>query len=475
MEGTAPDWVKTLIMAEVRIETATPEGTFHSAIRALDHYAEMGVNGIWVCPIYDRENSMENGYGSFGPQSIYPKLTGTNDPVRSLAVVKRFVDEAHRHNVRIFLDIVVWGTPEVTLNPEFYKKKNGAFDFVTEWHGYRFDWSSKALRQWFKNAAVHLIESTGADGFRVDTAPFASGYFFEEVRKELYSRGRRVVLLSEMPNTRRDVFDFAEGDVTGWTEDPDFLDSAHLKEQERKFACTNLAAGGRMPEFLFHNNIVDMIKAGKGIGSGKMQQEGMGGTFRFYTNNLICHDDTEPFARGNRVRFAYATIFAPFIPMWWIGEEWNNPKEGGAASSMYSNAIDWGKISSNRAFYEDVKKYIRIRRTYPEIFETFPQSTRNANITKVYTAEDGVPNALQAYARFADGKAVLVVPNVKNIPVRLEVEPDYSALGIGSSRHTATNLMTGQFIARMSSSRQQGSFSVEIGSNELGLYLLSEG
>lgn len=331
LEGTSPDWVKTLIVAEIRIETATPKGTFDSAVRVLDHYAEMGVNGLWVCPIYDRDNNMMNGYGNFGPQTIWPKLTGSKDPGESLKAVKRFVDEAHRRNIRIFLDIIVWGTPKesplVTLHPEFYTRKAGALEFVKDWGGYRFNWSSDALRRWFKNVAVDLIEHTGADGFRVDTAPFASGYYFEEIRKELYSRGRKVILLSEMPNTRRDVFDFAEGDVTGWTEDPDFLDEAHLKEQERKFACSNLAAGGRMQDFLFRNNMVDMIRAGTGIGSGRMQQEGMGGTFRFYTNNLLCHDDTEPFARGNRVHFAYATIFAPFIPMWWIGEEWNNPKQ----------------------------------------------------------------------------------------------------------------------------------------------------
>lgn len=93
---------------------------------------------------------------------------------------------------------------------------------------------------------------------------------------------------------------------------------------------------------------------------------------------------------------------------------------------------------------------------------------------KLHTTEDGVPNALQAYARFATGKAILVVPNVKNVHARLEVEPDYSALGMNSSRHTIMNLMTGQPIRKTSSARQHRSFSAEIGSGELGLYLLSK-
>ena len=109
LEGYSPDWVKTLIMAECRIETATSEGTFASATRVLDHYAEMGVNGLWIDPIYER-GSKGNGYGNFGPLTIEPLLTGAKTTDDSFRVVSHFVDEAHRRNIRIFFDIIVWGT-----------------------------------------------------------------------------------------------------------------------------------------------------------------------------------------------------------------------------------------------------------------------------------------------------------------------------------------------------------------------------
>ena len=44
---------------------------------------------------------------------------------------------------------------------------------------------------------------------------------------------------------------------------------------------------------------------------------------------------------------------------------------------------------------------IRIRRSYPEIFEYFPASLRDANICKVATDR---PEELQAYARIETGK-----------------------------------------------------------------------
>lgn len=40
-DGFSPDWVKDLIITELRLATATPEGTIQAAYRILDHYAEM--------------------------------------------------------------------------------------------------------------------------------------------------------------------------------------------------------------------------------------------------------------------------------------------------------------------------------------------------------------------------------------------------------------------------------------------------
>jgi hypothetical protein len=475
LEGASPDWVKTLIMAEVRIETATPEGTFAAATKVLDHYAEMGVNGLWIDPIYDRDNAHRNGYNNFGPQTIDPALTGTTHINRSFHEVKKFVDEAHRRNIRIFFDIIVWGTskdsPLVKSHPEFYTRKNGKF--VDAWGGYQFDWQSQALRRWYKNAAIRFIERTGADGFRVDLAPGTSGYFFKDIRDTLYAKGRKIIVISEMPSVERDVFDFEQVGVTGWTEVPDWTHRTHLAEQERKFGSDTAAAGGRAPEFFFRNNIVDVIRAGKGIGNAEMQAAGTGGTFRFYTSNLLDHDDATSFTKDNRVRFAYPAIFAPFIPVWWIGAEWNNPKETGR-SVMYFNSIDWNTLPSNRSFYEDIKKYIRIRLSYPKIFQYFPESTRDANIAKLTAIEDGVPDPLQAYARFADGEAVLIVPNYGSNAAEFQIKPDYAALGLDpSSSYKVTNLMTGQVLTREAyPSTDDKTFIVQIGPNHLGIYLM---
>jgi 1,4-alpha-glucan branching enzyme len=439
MEGMSPDWVKTLIIVQCRVEMATPEGTFRSAGPLLNHYAEMGVNGLWLTPIFTRTNPQRNGYLNHGPHTIDPQLTGTNDTEESFKVVKAFVAEAHRKNIRVFSDIIVWGTakdaPLVSEHPDFYRKNDGRF--VDVWGGYAFDWRNQEFREWFKHAAVAFIEKTDADGFRVDLAPDTSGYFFKEVRDALYTKGRKIAIISEMTGERRDTFDFEQIGVHGWTEKPDWQNPEKLAQQKRTFGLHN--------EYLFHKNIVEVIKSGARIGDATLQQQGKGGTYRFYTSNLLCHDDSIPFVRGNRVRFGYSSILAPMIPLWFVGEEWNNPKT--IQNVMYFNVIDWSAMDqpANRAFYEDVKAMIRVRRSYPDLFENFPENHRDSNICKVAVRE----NLLQSYARYAKGRAVLVIPNSGPADTVFDATIPFADMGLDAeATYQISDAITGDLVTR---------------------------
>ena len=107
MEGWHPDWVKSLILAQLRVESATEEGTFQAAVRVLDHYQKMGVNAVWLTPIQDKGQT-GNGYSNMGLHTVNPRLTGKDSYEESWQVVKWFVDEAHRRNIRVYIDLIVW-------------------------------------------------------------------------------------------------------------------------------------------------------------------------------------------------------------------------------------------------------------------------------------------------------------------------------------------------------------------------------
>ena len=53
-DNNTPDWASSLIMMTVNPYNASKEGTLMGMLPLLDHLQEMGVNGLWLCPIYDR-------------------------------------------------------------------------------------------------------------------------------------------------------------------------------------------------------------------------------------------------------------------------------------------------------------------------------------------------------------------------------------------------------------------------------------
>jgi 1,4-alpha-glucan branching enzyme len=475
LEGMSPDWVKSLVIVELRIETATEEGTFDAAISKLDHYAEMGVNALWICPVYDRktESGYNNGYKNFGPHTVYPALTGVTSPDESYKVIRRFVEAAHQRNIRVFLDIISWGVakdaPLVGEQPDFWIKLPSG-EYREAYDGYLFDWSKPHFREWFVAQAVKLIEETKADGFRVDLAPDTSAYHFKEVRDALYSRGHKIAIFSEMPSEPRGTFDFAQMGVNGWTERPAYGQPEVFAEQKKRFGSLHDSS------FMFRTNLVDAVKGGIGIGRPELQEKGEGGLFRFYAATPLCHDGYGPFVKGNLVRFGYIAL-SPFLPIWWIGEEWNNPKNVRKGTGvMYFNNIDWKAKSEpvNAEFFEEVKKVLRVRRMFPTIFEHFSESLREANIAKIDSTRDGTPNPLQSYMRYAGNKAVLVVPNYESTtPASTYRIKTFSDQWGQDQKGTVrlTNLMTGEVLGTKPWAELR-EFEATIEAESLGVFLL---
>lgn len=208
MEGWHPDWVKSLVIAELRVESATPEGTLQAAVRVLDHYQEAGVNALWLTPIQDK-GTTGNGYGNMGLHTISPKLTGKDSYEEGWLVFKDFVNAAHQRNIRIYIDAIVWGTvkesPLVSEHPDWYT------GLLEVWGGYKWNWHNAELRDWYKRVAIDIVMKTGLDGFRVDLEPFVTGHgFFADLRRELLARGRKISIFAECTSERDEAFDFDE-------------------------------------------------------------------------------------------------------------------------------------------------------------------------------------------------------------------------------------------------------------------------
>lgn len=410
-----PDWISDLIIVELNVATASTDGKFSGMDTALEHLAEVGVNGIWLTPINQINTSGSSAYRNYGPDTVNTYLTDTSDYESGWEVVKNFVDLAHSYNIRVFFDLVTWGTD---INADLVSEHPEYFESTSETNtagGYSFDWDNTSLYNYMLDSAVAMITKTGADGLRADVGSrYAGTQFFSDIRYKLMTEHNTyIAMFSESPNDRNSgIFDFGE----------------HSSD---KYANADY--------MLFtENNIVDEIKNATNINS-------VGG--KYYSSLISCHDafDYSFEASGNSVALGYASILSPMIPIWYLGEEWKNAstneytvtdgiKEG---AQLYRTKIDWQSAEDNSEYLETVKKYIRIRRTYGDIFSEFAEDNRNSNICKV--TADGGEGLYQAYARYDSDDAVIVIPNNSDTAVSFDVTIPLADMGFDTTLNYQIN------------------------------------
>ncbi len=426
-----PTWLDSAIMVELRIDTASIGGTFAESYDLIDFYAATGVNVIWLSPVYARGGS--NGYGNIGLHAIEPALTGTEDQEAGWQELKKFVDYAHSKGVYIFLDIISWGTvynsPIYAEHPDWY--------YGEAWGGGAFNWANPDMKEWFISTAVENIEKTGADGYRCDCEPFTAGYrVFAEIRKRLNDKGIYPIIMSEEGGRRDNVFDCEQDGVLKYKE---------MSRGQLYQSPVNFFVDGYL-------KIVQSTKLGLGLGGPDQQNSRLTmGSYRYYTNCITNHDYQRRNVNGNRLKIGYAAIYAPYIPLWYMGDEFGVTMPFGAV--LYDIAVDYSTAESDpvRAFFhEDVKQMIAIRRTYPELFAEWPIDHRDSNICEVKA--EGL-SKLQNYARYGEDKMIIILAN--NEPENdgvCTVEIPFADAGMDTAAdpyasYRVTDLLTGRVVA----------------------------
>jgi len=149
-----------VVLAELHVGTATPEGNFEALIAKLDHFVDCGITAIELMPVADfpgRRNWGYDGVLPFAPEEAY-------GPPAALRVL---VDAAHERGLGILLDVVYnhFG-PEGNFLSLYAKR------FFTEAHhtpwGAAIDLEQPLVRRFFvENALMWLVEYD-FDGLRFD-------------------------------------------------------------------------------------------------------------------------------------------------------------------------------------------------------------------------------------------------------------------------------------------------------------------
>lgn len=155
------------VIYEMNVGMYTSQGTFAAAEDKLKELHTLGIDIVWLMPIYPRGGGINSPYAATDFQKIKTSY-GT------LENLKSFVDKAHTLGMQVWLDWVPNHTATnaawVTSHPEYYKK-DGSGKFVNpSGYGdvYQLDYSNTALVNAMNDCLKYWIDKAGIDGYRCD-------------------------------------------------------------------------------------------------------------------------------------------------------------------------------------------------------------------------------------------------------------------------------------------------------------------
>lgn len=149
-----------MVVCEVHVGTATPEGTFVSLRDRLEHFRDAGYTCLEIMPVNEFPGSRNWGYDGtliFAPESTY----GTPEDLRDL------VSRAHELGLTMILDVVYnhFGSVDNFVPqyaPEWFDQK-----IETPW-GPGIDFNQEPVRQFYYENAIMWLVEYGFDGLRFD-------------------------------------------------------------------------------------------------------------------------------------------------------------------------------------------------------------------------------------------------------------------------------------------------------------------
>jgi maltooligosyltrehalose trehalohydrolase len=287
--------LEELVIYELHVGAFTPEGTFDAVAPRLPALRELGVTAIELMPVATFPGERGWGYDgvlTFAPHRAYGGPEG----------LARLVDAAHAADLAVILDVVYNHVgPGSELLAAYGPYFTDRYD--TFW-GDAIDYSRRGVREWAIQNAEQWVRDYRIDGLRLD----ATHANYDETKPhKMVELARRVreahpgaLVISEMEVANRRPLD-------EWGHDAQWADELH-------HALHVLLTGEREGYYAPYGKVADLARA-----------------YEDDTRLVVCaqnHDQVGNRAQGDRLpahtrRLAAAcTLFAPQIPLLFMGEEY---------------------------------------------------------------------------------------------------------------------------------------------------------
>ena len=394
-----PEWTYNSVVYEINIRQFSPEGTFAGVETQLPRLKELGVDVLWLMPMYEIGTVERKGsLGSYYAISDYCKV---NPEFGTMEDFDHLLAAAHEAGFRVILDWVANQTaPDhvwMTGRPADFYERDSLGNAI-----YEYDWTdTRSLN--YENEAVWAAQDRcmrfwlqkGVDGFRCDAAGEMPAAFWQSVMPKLNADYPEAYFLAEAERVNLSNPDSTFDANYAWELHHILNRVARGEESEQAIRDYLVRDGERFPETAFRLT---------------------------FTSN---HDEnswqgTEFERMGNNANACAVLCFTlpGSQPLIYTGQEIGLDRR--LAFFEKDPITDW----SDNAYTEFFKKLVWLKHNNPAL---------DAGERGGVYADIDAPGGVYAFSREKDGNKVVVVVNFNEIDasVTLNLDGKYTELFTG--------------------------------------------
>lgn len=198
------------------IDEGEESGNFINAVERLDEIQNLNINTLHLLPITPVGKLKALGtagslYAISDFTSINPQLIDLNSALTPFEQAKLFIDEAHKRNIKIIIDLPSCGAYDLFLSrPELFIKDKKQLSIVpTDWTDVRLFNTGNDLKLNEDLIVEHkkfvdMVLDLGADGIRADVATIKPYKFWKELIGYTRERNPEFLFLAEASDSWRE-------------------------------------------------------------------------------------------------------------------------------------------------------------------------------------------------------------------------------------------------------------------------------
>lgn len=197
-----PAWSYQAVVYEMNVRQQMPEGTLRAAMTRLAPLRALGIDVVWLMPIYPIGE--EGRKGTLGSYYSIRDYCAVNPEFGTMADFDAFVSEAHRLGMKVLLDWVANHTARdarwISERPASWYERDEAGRPVVPW-----DWTDTAKLNYANRevweaqieAMAFWVTQHAVDGFRCDMAMLVPIEFWNEASSRLRALNPDLFMLAE--------------------------------------------------------------------------------------------------------------------------------------------------------------------------------------------------------------------------------------------------------------------------------------